>query len=174
MNLWYVVDRRDAMQLINFQLGIELEGSSVDSLVDGLRWVWTCLFCICLYIPYINTLLVDVKASKVGATRNRPPYIISLVSTKRRKIWLSKKKKKKVGGFWPADSKKKKKNFKYIYLLYFFFVFLSFKAMSSFRWPWYFQFAHATSGPVKGHQLEDVWIMEIPASNSGGIPAAIQ
>ena len=26
-------------------------------LVDGLRWVWTCLFCICLYIPYINTLL---------------------------------------------------------------------------------------------------------------------
>ena len=27
--------------------------------VDGLRWVWTCLFCICLYISYINTLYWD-------------------------------------------------------------------------------------------------------------------
>ena len=104
---------------------------------------------------------------KVGATRNRPPYIISLVSTKRRKIWLSKKKKKKSWWILACRFEKKRKFFKYIYLLYFFFVFLSFKAMSSIQWPWYFQFAHATSGPVKGHQLDKVWELEIPASNSG-------
>jgi len=28
-------------------------------LVDGLRWVWTCLFCICLYMSYINILYWD-------------------------------------------------------------------------------------------------------------------